>query len=331
MSSLIRKLAKNKAEQIGRISVGDTDFTLAVDGNLVLALVNGYRVADANLHQDPVPMLVPVLAALITKTFQKNWSEGAKVDIYEGEWDTSGKYPSKNFMDAMITNLSKTVGNSSIKLHKDGNGSSQKLMGKQTISFNQDSLVNNLNLYSQQISTCMKMAERLSDKAEVFSRVKLVKTTWGMDKIITEISNVKSKLGEIEKVLNELGGSVSLATKAAGRLQHRLEKNLQATQDDKKFIAMVLIPDIVVTFDKIKKSVIYLVTTLAAINNIEKLFKDYTGNPISWSMSSSLVEDFRESYSVLVDFLVDIPTIEMDVMEPLEVLQAKLKSREAAT
>lgn len=326
MANTIRKLAKSKAEQIGRVSLGNTDFTVAVDGNLVLALVNGYRVADAPLHQDPISGVIPILAALATKIFQKSWYAGAVLNVYEGEWDTNGKYPSLEFMEAMVSALNKTIGSSSIKIHKNTDPA-PKFINKQTISFNQEALENNLAHYSKQITLCLKLAEHLVDKTEVFTRIKLVKSTWGMDKVVNDINGIKAKLKEIEELFNVLGSSVNIANKAVSRLQSRISKNVAVSQDDKNFVVAVLVPDILVTFDKIKKSLIAMVTILAPLYNLERSFKEYTGNPISWSIPGSLVEDFKESFSVIIDFLVDIPSVEMDVMEPLEVLQTKLKSR----
>jgi hypothetical protein len=320
------KLAGSRAEQIGRISLDKNDFTIAADGNLVVGLVNGYKVVDADMYQDPQENILKVMATLIAKAYTNMWNEDSKINIYEGEWDSSNKYPSKNYMNNMVDLLKSYIGSDVVILHKVENPN-PTIINTPTISLNKGSILNNLKKYTEQLEDLTKIADRLQDKSEAVTRTKFVKTIWGIDKVIEEINAVKKSMPEVEKAVNELGTNVSLSVKALARLQHRVETNTVSSNDDIKFVFSVLIPDILLSFDKIKNAVIKIVTILNPLYNIERIFKQHTGNPSNWSVPGNLVDDIKEAFSVLVEFLVDIPTIEMDVMEPIEVLKARLATR----
>lgn len=326
MNRFLKKASSNKAEQIGRIDLEDDTFTIAADGDIVLGLVNGYRVIDANLHENPIEEITTTMASVIGKAYQDRWKKGLRLKCHEGEWDTQGKYPSKEYMRTLLSHLRKEIGSGNISHIKE---SPEALIESPKVCLDPEALQQNLRKYSESSNRLVAYTERLLEKTEEITRVQLVSSMWGVTDIIKDIDQVKANLEPLSAAYNTVGRNANFSRRAIERLQVRLSSGAASTPEGKKYIKLVVAPDIVNSFDQIRKAIPYIVRTLTPFYRLEKNFKALTGNPINWSIPGSLLEDFREAFVVALEFLSNIPEVEKGVMEPLAMLQNSFVSSES--
>lgn len=329
MSRIVKKAAERKAELIGKVDLSDQVFTVAADGNLVLGLVNGYKVVDANLYEDPIKVIVPVMAGIVAKAYREDWYSGLKITFYKGDWDSLGKYPSAEFMDGMVKELSHLVGKANVCI-SEGSVDAGEMIANPTIGVGNTNLTVNLVNYSKQLEKLLLSMETAMDKAQGLLRVKLVDTMWGINEVQKELDPVRQGFPNLGKTFNMLGQNISMSTKAINRSLYRLNMG-NLTPDDRKFIGTVLVPDITVSFENIRALVSSILKLFAPLYKLDNMFRAYTGNPVSWSVPNNLITEFKESFMVLLDFLVDVPVIELSTMEPLEVVQANFTKTMTAT
>lgn len=321
MRRILKKASLKTIEQIGRLDIDGDVFSIAADGDLVLGLVNGYRVVDSNLHEDPYSDIVPVMSSVISKAFRDKWYEGLKINFYDGEWDSSGKYPSEEFKIRLLGKLDEDVGSDNIVTHKEDRDS---VIPEPRIALNTKSLVDNLETYGSQLQSLVEFAEHMVEKTEAILRIKLVESMWGVKEVSKGLDEVRSKIPFVAEVFNNLGLNCNLGKKSVNRLAFRVKAGSPTTQDDRKYIRSVLIPDMMASFDAIRVATSKLVINLAPIYRLEDNFRALTGNPVHWSIPGTLIDDFKEAYEYLVGFLSNIPSIEINVMEPLELLQGSI-------
>jgi hypothetical protein len=320
LSRIVKKASEKKAELIGKVDLGDQVYTIAADGNLALGLINGYRVVDANLYENPIPIIVPVMAGLIAKAYRDSWVEGSSVSVYKGDWDSLGKYPSGEYLEAFLKELSHLIGKANI-LVKEGPSDQHECISNPQVSADNQQINTNLANYGKQLEEVLKAVEILMDKTQAILRVKLIGTMWGISDVQKELEPVRNYFPTMEKTFNSIGQGVTLTIRAINRVLYRINMG-KLSMDDKRYIGSVLVPDITNSFESIRKQVSFLLKTLAPLYKLERMFRTYTGNPVSWSIPNNLIIDFKDSFLVLVDFLADVPVIELSTMEPLEVVQS---------
>jgi hypothetical protein len=319
----IKKAASRKAELVGTINLNNKIFTVAADGNMALGLVDGYKVIDHNLYDDPIPNIVPVLSSIIAKAFRDMWHDGLTIDIINSDWDSKGKYPSKEFKEAFIKELSDIVGSDSIRILEKSDEVLDEV--KNPVMFvNNGKLSVNLQKYSDQVKQILLSFESLMEKTSSIMRIKLVESTWGMNDVMSLLDQVRSNSLKAEEIFKKIGQASQTTDRSSNRILCRINSNNTLTKDDNKFIVAVLIPDILISYESLKNNVCEALKIYGPIYKLDNVFKNLTGNLCSWSIPSNLLIDFKEDFEVLINFIADTPVIELTVMEPLESIQLKL-------
>jgi hypothetical protein len=320
LSRIVRKAAEKKAELIGKVDLANKVYTIAADGNLVLGLVNGFRVVDCNMYTNPIAVIIPVMAGIIAKAYRDSWFNGSKVTMYKGDWDSLGKYPSEDYLNALVKELGHLIGKDNVCV-QEGVLNPSEIIENPDLKLNGQKLVLNLNQYSKQLEDLMVALERAMEKGQAILRVKLVGTMWGVTEVQKELEVSRLGFPEMDTLFNRLGQSTNLSVKAINRFLYRVSM-ASLTEDDKKFVGTVLVPEITKAFENIRMLVSELLKLFAPIYKLDNVFRTYTGNPVSWSIPNNLIIEFKDAFTVLLNFLVDVPVIELSIMEPLEVVQA---------
>jgi hypothetical protein len=320
LSRIVKKAAEKKAELIGKVDLAGQVYTVAADGNMALGLVNGYKVVDANMYEDPIKTIIPVMSGILAKAYRDNWFSGLKISLYKGDWDSLGKYPSEEYLEALAKELTHLVGKANVCV-LEGIVNPGEVIPNPELRVADQNLVTNLSQYSKQLDILLLALERAVDKGSSLLRVKFVDTMWGVSEVQKELESVRASYPQMEALFGKLGQNVTMSTKAINRFLYRLKMGTALTPDDRKFIGSVLIPDITNSFENIRVLVANLLKVLAPLYKLDNMFRAYTGNPVSWSVPSNLIIEFKDSFTVLLDFLVDVPVIELSTMEPLEVVQ----------
>ena len=195
MHRLFWKIAKDKLELVGRFNVGDTELSVAVDGNLVVGLVNGYRVVDGNLYENPIERIAPALASIAAKLFRDNWTDGSKIQICSKDWDSAGKYQSQNFLQAMLDNLSSFLDKDNVQVVGETPAATPAEAAAPQppkVSIKLQALLGNLRGYQAQSKEVFKYAERTVERALVITRRKLPESMYGASDLQGTLDSLRS-------------------------------------------------------------------------------------------------------------------------------------------
>jgi hypothetical protein len=331
MHRLFWKIAKDKLELVGRFNVGDTELSVAVDGNLVVGLVNGYRVVDGNLYENPIERIAPALASIAAKLFRDNWTDGSKIQICSKDWDSAGKYQSQNFLQAMLDNLSSFLDKDNVQVVGETPAATPAEAAAPQppkVSIKLQALLGNLRGYQAQSKEVFKYAERTVERALVITRRKLPESMYGASDLQGTLDSLRSSAKTLSTLLEERESVIATGAQLAQCLAARLSSGINA--EEYKYIKGVLIPGLQKSHDNLQYVVSSIVSGLARLNNIDKTIRTATGSPASFFLPTNVLEDFRDAYTVLVNFLADIPVIESGILAPLDYLRLSTSAAKAA-
>ena len=331
MKRLFWKIGSANLELIGRFSVGDTEIAIAADGDLAIGLVNGYRVVDGNLYEDPLAHIVPPLASIAAKIFRDKWGEGSKIQMFKAEWDSAGKYPSCNFLTSMASALIELLDESNVEVLDKATPPVRAEKPRPKITISVGGLVANLNRYQQQLDAVNTYLDRTLERATVLSRRQLVGTMWGADKVQAIIDRVRVQIPELEETVEDAEQTVPFTLKAVQRISARLSAGALGNPEELKYMGEVLVPSILQSHDSVQKMVASVVAALAPLSTIDRTIRVNTGSPASFFLPTNVLEDFRDAFAILVAFLADVPDIEAGVMDPLEYIKSARMAQKPAT
>ena len=326
MRRIFKKIAKNSLELVGRLKVGDTVLEIAVDNNLIVGLVNGYRVVDGQLADDPMERLVTTLANVAAKLIRDSWGDDespASIEIRKSEWDSAGKYPSERYMKCMVATLGDALGEGAVKVVGDKKPEMPVVAPKPQAQIQLDlrNLLANMDSYNAKAIESLKCAERVLERASVLVSRKVSSTMWGANKLQERLDAVAKALPLLEKAFEDASRSTSIGLKASSGISARIRKGLTNDADSLKYTKMLLIPDFMSSQEKLLGFVGGVVSALSTLSNLDRIVRNTTGYPASFMFKMSILDDLNEAYTVLVAFLSDIPSMERNIFEPLEYIQ----------
>lgn len=326
MRRIFRKIAKNSLELVGRFYVGDTVLEVAVDNNLIIGLVNGYRIVDGQLADDPVDRITGTLANIAAKLVRDSWGEDGidgAIEIKSSEWDSAGKYPSERYMKAMLTKLREAMEDNVVKLICDNEKSEpiQEQKTQKQIKIDLRQLLNNLELYNKKVGECLKCSDRALERASILLSKKVSSTMWGADRLQSSLDSVAAQLPALVASLENSSKACALGNKAIQGIVPRIRKGIASDPDALKYMKMILIPEIMNSQETLLSFVGSIVPALSNLSNLDRIVRSTTGYPASFMFKTSILDDLNEAYTVLVSFLSDIPSMERDIFEPLEYIQ----------
>ena len=326
MRRIFKKVAKSSLELVGRLKIGDTVLEIAVDNNLVVGLVNGYRVVDGQLADDPMDHIVTTLANVAAKLVRDNWGDDesqSSVEIHKSEWDSAGKYPSERYMKAMVSTLGDALGEGVVKVVSDK--VPEELVTPQKsqkqVQLDLRNLLANMESYNAKAIESLKCAERVLERATVLVSRRVSSTMWGANKLQARLDAVAKTIPVLEKSFEDASRSVSTGIRASQGISARVRKGLTSDAENLKYTKLLLIPDFMSSQEKLLNFVGGVVSALSTLSNLDRIVRNTTGYPASFMFKMSILDDLNEAYAVLVAFLSDIPSMERDIFEPLEYIQ----------
>jgi hypothetical protein len=330
MRRILKKLAKKSLELIGRITVGDTVLEVAVDGNMVVGMVNGYRVVDGFLADDPAEKILSALSSIAVKLTHDNWGDSPEenaIVVKPSEWDSSGKYPSQRYMTILVDKLRESLDEKTVKVDGEASAVGANLPPvTKKVQIDLRVLIDNLTKYNQQVALSLKAADRALDRSGILLAKNVSPTIWGADKVQAVLNVVKASLPELEATGEKASRAAALLSRSSEGAVSRIRKGIRVENDDTKFLKNVLIPDVLHSHDQVISYIGSVVAALSPLSNLDRIARNTTGYPASFMFRMSLLDDLSEAYTVLVKFLTDMPQLEMGVFEPLEYIQHGIPS-----
>ena len=327
MRRILRKVAKNSLELLGRFTVGNVVLEIAVDNNMAVGMVNGYRVVDGQLADDPMEKLVATLASIAAKLVRDNWGDGdskGAITILPSEWDSAGKYPSARYMEAMVEKLREALDESTVVVSTEGAEKVEAPVvdpASRKIQIDLRQLIDNLTKYNQQVASCLKYADRAVERASIILARKVSSTMWGADKLQAQLDKVSAAIPVLEALQDPAARSAMLCSRSSEALISRIKKGIRQENEDTKYMKKVIIPDMLSSHDKVSAYLSTVVAALSSLSNLDRIVRVTTGYPASFMFKVSLIDDLNEAYTILVSFLADMPQMEKSIFEPLEYIQ----------
>jgi hypothetical protein len=315
------KTTLKKAELVGKISLSGQDYIVAQSEGALVGLIGDCQVVSI-LEQDTSPeALLSVLVDILHMAMQKTGASASDLLIYAGDWDTAGKYPSEEYLRQTLEKLNRDIGDVAVL-----EGCSDITNVEQSpCPVSTAKLMDNLASFQRRLLSILDATEILLDKAYLIQRVKLVESMWGVPDVLAEMKPAKGLMRDQDKLLQSLGRQISLSNKATARMTHRIKGGVRMTAEDGKYVVTTVIPEILNACHRVGEILSVILGNLSPIYHLDTIFKKHTKNSVTWSIPGNLLLEFSEAFRVLLQFLLDTPTVEKGVIEPLELIQKEIE------
>lgn len=321
MKHLIKKISSVDS-QICQVSIGDTDVSIVSKNGQVLGMIGGHSIINASKDADLMGTLSPIFAQILTKIHEAKAPQDRKLSFFKCAGYILN--PSTHgFVDKVIYYLNKKIGKVVLEEKKQ---ESVRILAKcNTIDIAMDSkaLVANLEGYESQVKTLFRYLDRSADLSSILTRRKLISTMHGAEATQNILNSIRDNVAKLATEASNLPAWVNITSKSKQKLSHRLEKNLIDNDNERVYASTVLIPNITDHYDKIKNLAIKMATAISPLIYIDDVFKASTKFPATWFLPTNNIEDLNESYGVVLSFLLGVPGMESNLIDPLNFLRVK--------
>lgn len=308
--------------QIGTVSVGDTDIFISGKNGQVFATINNHSIVSVSKDDNLVETLSPILAQVVTKIHESKTQGDNLVSFSKGtgyELNTG----SHGFVNKVIYYLNKKIGKIDFVSRNTANVKVALKSDTISIALNPKAIVASLENYKTQIETVSRYLGRTVDLSNILTRRKLISTMHGSDTTQKVLNSIRDNVSKLASEALNLPAWTSISTKSKLKLAHRLEKNLLENENERIYASTVLIPNITDHYDKIKNFTIKMAVAVSPLIYIDDVFKANTKFPATWFLPTNNIEDLNESYGVVLSFLLNVPDIEANLIDPLNFLRVQ--------
>lgn len=318
MKHLLKKISSVDS-QISQISVGDTDLLISSKSGQVLSTINGHSIISLPKGENLVETMSPVLAQFVNKLWEVNKKKVTvrKCAGYEANPSTH------EFIDKVVYFISKKVGKVILEDKQEAAVRVQAKSDTIGIAMDSKALTASLGNYSTQIENLFRYLDRSVDLSNILTRRKLIATMHGSDTTQKVLNSIRDNVAKLASETSNLPAWISISTKSRQKLSHRLERNLLDNDNERVYASTVLIPNITDQYEKIKSLTMKVAVAISPLIYIDDVFKENTKFPATWFLPTNNIEDLNESYGVVLSFLLDAPSIEANVIDPLNFIKVQ--------
>lgn len=324
MKYLIDKTSYTKEDVLGHIRIIGTGLSLIDKKGSLSTFINGSKVFEMNNDTDVDHVLIPVVANLVSNLYYKTPEH---ITIYKNEWS---KESSEDILNKVVESTSKIIGNENIsiktKAKEDRNIVAYVIPSFTATAINPDHLRKNLSVLSNKIDNSNKILQACMDDSQMLTRKKLVNSMWGAKDTQSFLDGVKNKMSNNLENINKIELYKELISKSINRVNSKLSFNV--SQEDKNILINVLIPEIMSNFQKLKELFFKSIAIIAPLICANDVFHKNTGYPSNWFMSDDTVDNLKEKYASLINFLTEIPAIDNKVIYPLDFYKMSIEHEE---
>lgn len=315
------KTPQKKAELIGKISLSGQDYIVAQSGDTLVGLLGDCPLVSLQTSENPPELLLSVIIDVLLLNMQKHGAAATDLQIFSGDWDTAGKYPSQDYLQYTLSRLQRDIGEVTLK-----EGCSEISSGATPhVPVSTAKFLDNLAVHQQRLTNILDAMEILLEKAYLIQRVKLVDSMWGADKVLDELVPSKRILREQDSLLQSVGKLVSKSNRATLQLTHRVKGGVRVSAAEGRYLINTVIPDIMGTHTQVGEIIAVTLGNLSPLYHLDTIFKKHTKNSVTWSIPGNLLLEYSEAFQILLQFLIDTPVVGKGVIEPLEFIQKEIE------
>jgi len=312
MKYLLSNIKASNCKVLAQFKAGDTSYCLNSFGKISNITINGHDIidcSDAGVDYDKIAYL---LKDLIVK--------GAAVCMPH----SIQAYMRKDvrLSEAILDALKKDL-DSSIKIVNQSMEIPESCPVKLNLeeAFAPDKFIKKIKEFAQTIHDINETLRVCREDILMISCGRLVNTMWGAKPTQRILEGMKSSVAEDDD-WERVEFYVNMILKSIDRLVHKLDGTLfDVCDEEKKVVNMVLIPNILQSFEKIKMIVSNVLKMLSNFVNIDEVFKKNTSYPANWFINADMFEDIKLDYKNLVLFALKIPRFEQELLYPLDMMR----------
>lgn len=312
MKHLLKSIKASNCKVLAQFKVGNISYNLNTFGKTSNIDINGHDIidcSDADIEYDKIAhLLKDLIIQGVSLTNPTSIQAYMRKDTKLSDAIVDGL---KNELDSTIriVNQSMEIPHSvPVKLDLEK-------------AFAPERFIKKIREFSQTLHDVNETLRVCRDDILMLSCGRLVDSMWGAKKTQKILEDLKHKVAE-DKDWDKVEFYVNMIIKSIDRLVHKLDTTLfNVCDEEKKVVNMILIPNILQSFEKIKDIVSNVLKMLSNFVYIDEVFKKNTSYPANWFINSDMFEDIKHDYNNLVLFALKIPRYEQELLYPLDMMR----------
>lgn len=315
MSFLIKRFANHNSEVVGYAKISNDSLTLLNKPKQVIALLNGHellRIEKGTIEEKCAGFLIGDIINKISSFSDKN----EKIKIYN---DLFKKEEGKRILAGIKDRISTRIKVASKHKCDIDFFPRPKLSNKIDTSI----LATNMNVLSKKINNLSLILKNALRNASVVTGRKLINSMWGAGNTQKYLDSQHRIIEASVEKFDSMEYHRETIERASGRLLSRL-KMVEASSKECETLQKVVIPNVIDSYENIKKCLGDSLVKISPLLDIDKIFKGNTNYPAKWFISEEILINLEEDYDHLLAFLIQIPKIETMSILPLDIFGSKL-------
>jgi hypothetical protein len=313
MKNLIKKISSTNSSIINQVKVGSRVFTLVRKGKTLRGILDGSEIVASTVDSCFIDKL-PKIVFTITE------------DLLDG--DNKGIRFKQNKKEELAKSLSEgllsEISEHKVPIKTQNMRSFEPIYPvydlKDPVKYS--SVMAKIPQTIHILENITKILDIALNDAMVITRRKLIDTMWGANKTQKVIDEIRVELMKLMPESDRLELYFELIRRSVERLKV-FHKRQDA--DSVKVINNILIPDILNNFENIKRFASDLFFVMSPIVHIDEVFVKNTTYPAKFFLPLETIEAVEDEYKLIVEFLNKVPSIEQEVLNPLDFLRYNSK------
>ena len=312
MKNLIKKVSAVNSMIINQVMVGNRIFTVVEKDNTLRGILDGSEIlvsAEDSLFLERMPRIIKA----ITEGLLGGGNKSIKVKINK----VGG------VGEAISEKLLEELNSSGMRVKNMRNFAPIYPEYDLSTPIDYRSVVSKVDLLLNTLENITQILEISTNDSLVLTKRKLIDTMWGADRTQEAIDAIRSELLKVYPESDRLNLYYGLIRKSVSRLKVLHNRK---DQDSLKIINNIIIPDVINNFESIKRFASDLFFIMSPIVHIDEIFIKNTTYPAKFFLPMDTIEAVEDDYSLIVEFLNKVPSIEQEVLNPLDLLRYNSKN-----
>lgn len=323
MKQIIKQCSNIGSNVLGFARIGNNSISVINKDKDIKGILNGCEIFKTSNLKDNKESIACVVGDLIQNIYNKGGCDN--FTLYRSLW-ANDKYPMGEILDTIVLNLKDNV---KVAVKVRSKESTTKF--KNSFSFNNslkcDRLSSSINDLNMKMNNACIVLQSFLKYASIIIKHKFASSgdVWGSKNIIKYMDDIRYKISSIVTDINKIDFYKEMLDRNSKKLSMKLSSaSIMNNAEEKKIVDQVLIPDVIDNYEKIKDISSSIILILSPLAYVDKLFRKNTNYPVTWFISDDVIINLKEDYNFLINFLLDIPKVETNVIMPLDVFSGNI-------
>lgn len=323
MSQIISRCSNLGSEIIGYVKIGSSSVSLISNDKVVKGILNGCEIFKTVNLKEAKDSVAGLLSDLILNIHEKEKPEN--FTIFKQHW-ASEEYPTQKIAEQIIDNLKKNI-KFDVKVRaKEASVSFEPELNIKG-DINPEILSKNAKVLNRKLATIIDILQNTAKNANIIVNHNFESKTavWGVHNVQKIINGLRDKIKVNASEIYNTDFYKEMLEKTIQKFSSKLSNEINLKNpEEKKIVSEVVIPEILNNYEKIKSLASCVVLDIVPLVYIDKLFKKNTSYPANYFISCNVIEDLKDDYDFLINFLQELPRIESNAIVPLELYKNQI-------